>query len=224
MPPFAGDIASLAQRWLEFDRDSKTRQQVQRLLEANDFDTLEKLLRNPIQFGTAGLRARLEAGFSRMNCVTVIQASQATLVLKLAAIAVASAQGLSSYVAKTVEGAKCRGVVVGHDHRHQSELFARLTAAVFLNLGYKVYFYRQVTPTPLVNPKDDNGYKVYWENGAQILPPHDLGIAASIAEKENQVPRIWDEAAIDANPNAVDITEDMSKRYTEVAAKLCRDR
>ncbi|KAJ2025751.1 hypothetical protein GGI06_000450 [Coemansia sp. S85] len=214
-------IARLAERWLSEDKDPETRGQIERLLAANDKDTLEKLLRNRIEFGTAGLRARMEAGYSRLNRLTVITASQ----------------GLAAYVAKAVEGAQQRGVVVGHDHRHNSAAFARLTARAFLRLGFHVYFYPGLGLTPEVpfavkrlgaacgvmitashNPKDDNGYKVYWENGAQICPPVDEAIARSIGENQPMEQESWDEDGVEADPNVEDVTQRMMDAYFDAAA------
>lgn len=123
----------------------------------------------------------MDAGFSRMNELTIIQATQ----------------GLYAYLQKT--GNLDKGIVIGRDHRHNSEAFARLTAAVFLSKNVKVYYYAKLVHTPLVpfavkklgaacgimitashNPKNDNGYKVYWDNACQIIPPHDKGIAEAI--------------------------------------------
>lgn len=87
-----------------------------------------------------GLRARMEAGFSRMNDLTVLQASQ----------------GLAVYIEKTVKDAKTRGVVVGHDHRHHSKEFAQLTAAAFIQRGFKVWFYKELVHTPLVVSGNDS--------------------------------------------------------------------
>lgn len=81
-----------------------------------------------------GLRARMEAGFSRMNDLTVLQASQ----------------GLAIYIEKNVKDAKKRGIVVGHDHRHHSLDFARLTASAFIQRGFKVWYYKDLIHTPLV--------------------------------------------------------------------------
>ncbi|KAJ3102159.1 Phosphoglucomutase-3 [Phlyctochytrium bullatum] len=207
-------IEDLAQRWLELDQNPETRQSIQSLLDSNDVAELERLLRNPIKFGTAGLRASMEAGFACMNDLTVIQASQ----------------GLADYVASTVENGKERGVVIGHDHRYNSQTFARLTAAVFLHFGFKVYLYRGLVHTPLVpfavrhlkascgvmvtashNPKNDNGYKVYWENGCQIIPPHDNGIAKRIAA--HQVPLTWDTEVWSTHPNCWDRTKELTDAY-----------
>ncbi|KAI9010316.1 hypothetical protein CLU79DRAFT_773822 [Phycomyces nitens] len=186
-------LDALVQDWIRLDKNEETRNEIIALQEANNHEELAKRLINRIEFGTAGLRARMEAGFSRMNDLTVLQASQ----------------GLAAYIENTVENAKERGVVVGHDHRHHSEDFARLTAAAFLTRGFKVWYYKDLVHTPLVpftikklkaaggvmitashNPKDDNGYKVYWENACQIIPPHDEGIANTILE--NLEPWAWD--------------------------------
>ncbi|KAI9338566.1 hypothetical protein DFJ73DRAFT_847649 [Zopfochytrium polystomum] len=216
----------LAHRWLELDKNPATRNEIQTLLDAGNVAELERKLRNPIKFGTAGLRAAMEAGFAGMNELTVIQASQ----------------GLAKYVKETVPDAIERGVVIGHDHRHHSETFARLTAAVFLNEGYtKVYLYRGLVHTPMVpfgvkrlraavgvmvtashNPKQDNGYKVYWENGCQIISPHDSGIAKQIAL--NQVPAVWDANLCDSHPACIDRTQEMIEAYFKTFDQLVLNR
>ncbi|KAJ2745848.1 hypothetical protein GGI20_001849 [Coemansia sp. BCRC 34301] len=214
-------IARLAERWLSEDKDPETRGQIERLLAASDEAAMEKLLRNRIEFGTAGLRARMEAGYSRLNRLTVISASQ----------------GLAAHVAQAVDGAQQRGVVVGHDHRHNSAAFARLTARAFLERGFHVYLYPGLGLTPEVpfavkrlgascgvmitashNPKDDNGYKVYWENGAQICPPVDEAIAQSIGENQVPGPRSWDIDGIESDANVEDVTQQMMDAYFEAAA------
>ncbi|KAF2755792.1 hypothetical protein EJ05DRAFT_478751 [Pseudovirgaria hyperparasitica] len=195
MPP---SITNLAEEWLRLDEDRETRDEIYKLLLGNKHDELESRLRNRIAFGTAGLRARMEAGFSRMNSLTVIQASQ----------------GLAAYILQTIPEAQKLGIVLGRDARHKSEQFARLTAAAFVAKGIKVWWFEKPAPTPLVpfavgelhaaagivitashNPAADNGYKVYWQNGCQIIPPHDTGIAKSI--EENLEPITWDTSVID---------------------------
>ena len=140
----------------------------------------------------------MQAGFACMNSLTVIQASQ----------------GLAAYLLKTCKDAQKRGVVIGRDARHNSEKFAKLAAAAFVAKGIKVWWYETPSHTPMVpfgvrelgavagvmvtashNPAKDNGYKVYWENGCQIIPPHDAGIAAAILE--NLEPLSWDTSVID---------------------------
>lgn len=144
----------------------------------------------------------MEAGFSRMNDVTVIQASQ----------------GLAAYICASVP---TPSIVIGHDHRYNSERFARLAAAAMITAGVKVYFYDDLVHTPLVpfgvkhlaasagvmvtashNPAQDNGYKVYWSNACQIIPPHDTKIATAI--EENLQPRSWDDTLVDTHPSLVE--------------------
>lgn len=192
------DIKELAKDWLEIDQDKATRDEIYELLHEGSTAELEKRLRHRIAFGTAGLRGPMQAGFACMNSLTVIQASQ----------------GLAAYLLKTEEDVKKRGVVIGRDARHNSEKFAKLTAAAFVAKGIKVWWYETPSHTPMVpfgvrefgaaagimitashNPAKDNGYKVYWSNGCQIIPPHDTGIADSILE--NLKPVTWDTSVVD---------------------------
>ena len=163
-------IQDLAERWLSLDRDEHTRKEIEDLLMANDEAELERKLRRRIAFGTAGLRASMESGFSYMNSVTVLQASQ----------------GLGQYIIDQLQqypanGETVTSVVIGYDARYNSEKFARLAAAAFLAKGFLVYWFGRLVHTPMVpfavkyysanagvmvtashNPKNDNGYKVYW--------------------------------------------------------------
>jgi phosphoglucomutase len=192
------DIKELAREWLELDQDKSTTDEIYELLMRGDTNELELRLRHRIAFGTAGLRGPMQAGFACMNSLTVIQASQ----------------GLAAYLLKTEQNVKKRGVVIGRDARHNSEKFAKLTAAAFVAKGIKVWWYETPSHTPMVpfgvrelnaaagimvtashNPAKDNGYKVYWSNGCQIIPPHDSGIAASIME--NLKPVTWDTSVVD---------------------------
>ncbi|KAF3010581.1 Phosphoglucomutase-3 [Curvularia kusanoi] len=194
----AKDIKELAKEWLELDQDKATRDEIYQLLHHGNTTELELRLRTRIAFGTAGLRGPMQAGFACMNSLTVIQASQ----------------GLAAYLLKTEEDVKRRGVVIGRDARHNSEKFAKLTAAAFVAKGIKVWWYETPSHTPLVpfgvrelgavagvmvtashNPAKDNGYKVYWSNGCQIIPPHDTGIAQAILA--NLKPVTWDTSVID---------------------------
>ncbi|PSN64666.1 hypothetical protein BS50DRAFT_611885 [Corynespora cassiicola Philippines] len=195
----AKDIKELAQEWLRLDEDKSTTDEIYKLLVHGDTEELEKRLRSRIAFGTAGLRGPMKAGFACMNSLTVIQASQ----------------GLAAYLLKTEKDVKRRGVVIGRDARHNSEKFAKLTAAAFVAKNIKVWWYESPTHTPLVpfgvrelnaaagvmitashNPAQDNGYKVYWSNGCQIIPPHDSGIAEAILE--NLKPVTWDTSLVDS--------------------------
>ncbi|KAF2268593.1 hypothetical protein CC78DRAFT_378172 [Lojkania enalia] len=194
----AKDIKDLAQEWLKLDKEKSTADEIYKLLVHADYDELERRLRNRIAFGTAGLRGPMKAGFACMNSLTVIQASQ----------------GLAAYLLENEENVKHRGVVVGRDARHNSEKFAKLTAAAFVAKGIKVWWYENPAHTPLVpfgvrelnavagimitashNPAQDNGYKVYYANGCQIIPPRDSGIAESIMK--NLKPLTWDTSVVD---------------------------
>lgn len=220
----AKDIKELAKEWLELDKDKTTIDEIYALLHKGNTDELEKRLRNRIAFGTAGLRGTMQAGFACMNSLTVIQASQ----------------GLAAYLLKTEDNVKKRGVVIGRDARHNSEKFAKLTAAAFVAKGIKVWWYEIPSHTPLVpfgvrelgaaagvmitashNPAKDNGYKVYWSNGCQIIPPHDSGIAECILE--NLKPITWDTSVVDDDnllvEGSLDLVKDNYRRALLYAAQ-----
>ncbi|KAG2216869.1 hypothetical protein INT45_009400 [Circinella minor] len=218
------DIAALVQEWLQLDQNDETRTEITALLEQGSYEELKKRLGTRIAFGTAGLRSKMEGGFSRMNDLTVLQTSQ----------------GLAKYLLKMVHDAKERGVVIGHDHRHHSENFARLTATAFITQGFRVWYYHDYIHTPLVpytvkqkkaaagimitashNPKQDNGYKVYWENACQIIPPHDKGIAETILD--NLTPWSWDYNLVDTSDLAAE-PEGVIDNYFKDLAELSRFR
>ncbi|KAL0947282.1 hypothetical protein HGRIS_013402 [Hohenbuehelia grisea] len=214
-------LERLVQDWLALDQNPETRAEIERLWSKGHTEELEKRMRSRIDFGTAGLRGRMEAGWSRMNDLIIIQASQ----------------GLCAYVLEHVKDAASKGVVIGHDHRHHSQKWAELTAAAFMANNVKVYLYGDLVHTPMVpfgvktlgaacgvmitashNPKDDNGYKVYWENAVQIISPHDVGIAASI--KAHLQPKTWDTAQLQSSSLCVDPTAEMKEAYFTQLAKL----
>lgn len=194
------DLKESAEEWLRLDKDPSTTDEIYKLLAQGNTAELSLLLRPRIAFGTAGLRGSMRAGFACMNSLTVIQASQ----------------GLAAYLLQTEQDVQTRGVVIGRDARHNSEKFAKLAAAAFVAKGIKVWWYETPSHTPLVpfgvrefgaaagimvtashNPARDNGYKVYWANGCQIIPPHDAGIAAAI--QANLEPVSWDTTAVDSS-------------------------
>jgi phosphoglucomutase / phosphopentomutase len=207
--------------WYMWDRNETTSQEVRALVEKGDIHTLQKLFGSRLEFGTAGLRAAMGAGTSQMNDVTVIQA----------------AQGLAAYLKTqfSTEDLKERGIVVGNDARHNSSRFARLSANVFLANGIKTYLFGEIVCTPYVpftvrrrrcvagvmvtashNPKQDNGYKVYWSNGAQIIGPHDSGIARCIEENLTPIMPSWE-----TQPGAVDPMDDTAEAYFQSIEGLC---
>lgn len=175
------------QQWLSWDRVEASRSYIEKLWKEKKTEELQRLLAARMEFGTAGLRAIMGPGNSQMNSLTIVQ----------------TAQGLLQYLQQkfSAEALRERGVVIGFDGRYDSDTYARLTARVMKEGGVRSYGFQRVVPTPFVpfsvlhyrcvagvmvtashNPKEYNGYKVYWENGAQIIPPHDAGIAACIEQ------------------------------------------
>lgn len=177
------DIIDAARRWMDADPDPETRAEAAALLEAGDEPALREQFSGRLQFGTAGIRGTMGAGPGRINRALV---GQVTL-------------GLGRYLLAEVPGAAAQGVVVGFDGRHNSRAFADDAARILAGLGLTVRRFDEVVPTPVLahavtatgaaagvmvtashNPPADNGYKVYWGNGAQIIAPHDKGISAQI--------------------------------------------
>ncbi|KAI6019729.1 hypothetical protein F5J12DRAFT_812762 [Pisolithus orientalis] len=203
MAPTIVPLEQLVNEWLRLDPNPITRDEIRRLWDHQQIDELEQRMRTRIEFGTAGLRGKMEAGWARMNDLIVIQASQ----------------GLCAYVLRSIPEASIRGVVVGHDHRHNSGRWASLTAQVFISNNIKVYFHRGFVHTPLVpfsvkklnaacgvmitashNPKDDNGYKVYWENAVQSI-------------LQNLEPRIEHMPDVYTSPLCIDCSDSMKQSY-----------
>ncbi|KAF7295173.1 hypothetical protein MIND_01056100 [Mycena indigotica] len=224
-------IELLAAEWLRLDQNPDTRAEIEELVREKNTKELERRLRTRIEFGTAGLRGRMAAGWACMNGLEYLfHLCLAKFDWVIDIIVIQASQGLCEYVRATIDQAPTRGIVIGHDHRHNSERWAKLTASVFINSGFKVYLHRGLVHTPLVpfsvqalnascgvmitashNPKDDNGYKVYWENAVQIIGPHDKGISAAIAV--NLVPKTWLNDQLDSSSLCVDCTEDMKNQY-----------
>ncbi len=170
-------VTERAQKWLGPQYDEDTRAEVKALLDAEDKTPLIEAFYKDLEFGTGGLRGIMGAGTNRMNIYTVGSATQ----------------GLANYLKDTFKDLPQISVAVGHDVRHNSRKFAELTAAVFSANGIKVYLFDGPCPTPEVsyairklgcqsgvmvtashNPKEYNGYKAYWSDGAQMISPHDV--------------------------------------------------
>ncbi len=167
-----------AMAWLAPSYDSATQTEVKTMLDNPDKTELIEAFYKDLEFGTGGLRGIMGTGSNRMNIYTVGAATQ----------------GLANYLNKCFAG-KQPSVVVGHDCRNNSRKFAEITADVFSANGIKVYLFEDMRPTPEIsfairhlgcqsgvmvtashNPKEYNGYKAYWEDGAQVLAPHDTAI------------------------------------------------
>jgi len=200
--------------WLSTDKNAATLAEAEALRDKGDAEEIKSRFDVRMAFGTAGLRARMGAGYACMNELTVLQASQ----------------GLSSYVKASFKGDIA--VVVGYDGRHNSHVFATRTAAAFLAKGIHVHLFSKIVPTPYVayavsrlkcavgvmvtashNPKEDNGYKVYWDNGAQIISPHDKNISAHILENVEPWADAWDSAFVSNHAACTDPYEEIEANY-----------
>ena len=179
-------VMAVAQSWLDGNYDAETKAQVKAMMDAEDKTELIDSFYRTLEFGTGGLRGIMGAGTNRMNKYIVAQATQgyANYLLK-----VQTENGF-----RNVQDGRV-SVVVGHDCRNNGRLFAETVANVFSANGIKVYLFESLRPTPEVsfairrlkcqggvnvtashNPREYNGYKAYWEDGSQVLQPHDQGI------------------------------------------------
>ena len=195
------NLAKAVRRWSERDPDARTRDELQALIAAGASDELASRFSGRLEFGTAGLRGIVGAGPMRMNRLVIRETTT----------------GLGRYLLETIDDAAKRGVFVTYDARPDSQQFARDAASILAGLGIRVFFTESPQPTPIGafgvlnrgsaagivvtashNPPAYNGYKVYWENGAQILSPHDEGIAALALEAASS-PLPWQDfdAAVD---------------------------
>ena len=169
---------ALAKEWLSPAFDEETRKEVQAMLDNPDKTALIDAFYQNLEFGTGGLRGIMGAGTNRMNKYIVGMATQ----------------GFANYILKAFPGKQC-SVVVGHDCRNNGRMFAETVADIFSANGIKVYLFESLRPTPEIsfairqlgaqagvnvtashNPREYNGYKAYWDDGAQVLAPHDKGI------------------------------------------------
>jgi phosphoglucomutase len=176
-------VRKKAATWLSDAYDAETRKQVQELLDREDPTELIESFYKDLEFGTGGLRGIMGVGSNRMNIYTVGAATQ----------------GLSNYLRKEFSHLPTISVVVGHDCRNNSRLFAEKSAEIFSANRIQVYLFPALRPTPEIsyairklgcqsgicitashNPKEYNGYKAYWDDGAQVIAPHDRNIIAEV--------------------------------------------
>ncbi len=178
-------VREKAQSWLSEIYDEETRSEVQRLLDSEDPSELIDSFYKNLEFGTGGLRGIMGVGTNRMNIYTVGAATQ----------------GLSNYLKKNFASLPEIKVAIGHDCRNNSRLFAESSAKIFAANGIKAYLFDDLRPTPELsfairelgcqsgiiitashNPKEYNGYKAYWDDGSQIVAPHDVNIVNEVAK------------------------------------------
>lgn len=205
-------VTSKAQSWLSKDYDSETQNLVKKMLEDQDSTELIESFYKDLEFGTGGLRGIMGAGINRVNKYTIGAATQ----------------GLSNYLLKEFASLDQIKVVIGHDCRNNSKYLAQITADVFSANGIKVYLFEDLRPTPEIsyairalgcqsgvvvtashNPKEYNGYKAYWNDGAQVTPPHDKNIIGEV----NRIKSVSD-VKFESNPALIEMLgEEMDNRF-----------
>lgn len=210
-----------AKQWLTPVFDAETQATVKGMLENEDkTDLIESFYKN-LEFGTGGLRGIMGAGSNRMNIYTVGMATQ----------------GFANYLKKNFADRKQISVVVCHDCRNNSRLFAETVANIFSANGIKVYLFDDMRPTPECsfairhlecqsgvnitashNPKEYNGYKAYWEDGAQVLAPHDTGIIDEVNKVKVE------DVKFDGNKELIEIIgEEIDKVYLDLVHGISID-
>lgn len=211
------NIINKAKKWLDESFDAETRKEVQRMID-NDHALLTESFYKDLEFGTGGLRGIMGVGSNRMNKYTVGMATQ----------------GLSNYLIKNFPNTKIK-CAIAFDCRNNSDYFAKISASVLSANGIKVYLFESLRPTPELsfairhlqchsgivitashNPKEYNGYKAYWQDGGQIINPHDIGII-------NEVRNIKDlsQVKFDDNLKNVEIIgEDIDNAYINKLSEL----
>ncbi len=210
-------ILEKARQWLIGNFDADTKAEIRRMLEEDEQNLIESFYKD-LKFGTGGLRGKLGVGTNRMNIYTVGRATQ----------------GLANYLKKYFEQRENIKVAIAHDSRHNSRLFAETAANILSANDIEVYLFEDLRPTPELsfairylgcqagivvtashNPKEYNGYKVYWEDGAQIISPHDKNILAEMQKID------YDKVTFTGKPELIHIIgEEIDKAYIQEALKI----
>lgn len=211
-------IIAKAQSWLNGNIDKKSKQEIQALLDAPDKTELIDSFYRDLEFGTGGLRGIMGVGSNRMNVYTVAMATQ----------------GLANYLLKCFPGEDIK-VAITHDCRINNTLFADTTANIFTANGIKVKYFRELRPTPMLsfairyfgcksgvmvtashNPKEYNGYKAYWDDGGQVVAPHDKNIIDEVQKITS-----FDNVNWDKNDSLIEYIEsDFDQIYLNEVKKL----
>jgi len=211
------EILQKAEKWLNSDYDKQTREAVKQLINNNEKELIDSFYKN-LEFGTGGLRGIMGVGTNRINKYTIGTATQ----------------GLCNYISKVCSDKEIN-IAVAYDCRNNSSYFAQISADIFTANGLRVYFFESLRPTPELsfavrefkcqagiiitashNPKEYNGYKVYWNDGAQVTPPHDKNII-------NEVNAVSDISQINFKGIQKNITilgEDFDKKYINKLTEL----
>ncbi|MDM8160635.1 phospho-sugar mutase [Labilibaculum sp. K2S] len=207
-----------AKAWLEGNYDQETKNAVKSLLEKEDKTDLIDSFYKDLEFGTGGLRGKMGPGTNRMNIYTVGTATQ----------------GLANYINKVFAGQDNLSVCIGYDCRNNSKLYSDTVANIFSANGIKAYIFEDLRPTPEMsfairhlgcqsgviitashNPKEYNGYKAYWEDGSQLVIPHDKNVIAEVKAIK------LEEIKFEGNPSLIEVLgEDMDKLYLDTVKTL----
>lgn len=213
------EVIAKAQTWLEGNYNDETKAEIRRMLEADDKTELIESFYRDLEFGTGGLRGIMGAGTNRMNIYTVGAATQ----------------GLSNYLKAQFTDVPQISVVIGHDCRNNSRLFAEVSANIFSANGIKVYLFEDLRPTPEAsfairhlgcqsgiiltashNPKEYNGYKAYWNDGAQMIAPHDENVITEVMKITNV-----DDIKFAGNPDLIQIVgEEIDAPYIDAVKSI----
>lgn len=213
------EVKEKAQKWLDSQKvDQDTRDSIQEMMGSTDQSELTECFYKDLEFGTGGLRGIMGIGSNRMNKYTVGMATQ----------------GLANYLNQNFKGEDI-SVAIAHDSRNNSRFFAETTADIFSANGIKVYLFEALRPTPELsfairhlgcksgvvltashNPKEYNGYKAYWDDGAQLVPPHDKNVIAEV----NKIASI-DEVKFEADKTKIQsIGKELDEAYLDMIKAL----
>ncbi|MGK7395379.1 MAG: phospho-sugar mutase [Candidatus Cyclobacteriaceae bacterium M3_2C_046] len=215
-------IKEKAEKWLSSNIDQESRQKIETLLSDSDSTELVDAFYKDLEFGTGGLRGIMGVGSNRINKYTIGMATQ----------------GLSNYLKRVYPKQEVK-VAIAHDSRNNSQFFAETTATVFSANGIKVYFFESLRPTPELsfairhlkchsgvvltashNPKEYNGYKAYWNDGGQLIPPHDKNVIEEVAKIKD-----INEVKFEKNKSLIEtIGENIDEAYLKKALSLSEAR
>ena len=207
------DVLKRANAWLSGDFDDETRILVREMMEKNSTELTDAFYRD-LEFGTGGLRGIMGAGTNRMNKYTVGMATQ----------------GLANYLLKMLPKVHTISAVISFDSRINSRSFAKITAEVFAANGFRVYLFDDIRPTPELsfairhlkcqtgvmitashNPKEYNGYKAYWDDGAQMIAPHDVNVIGEV----QKITSIDDVRWTGNHENIIEIGKEIDEAYLD---------
>jgi phosphoglucomutase len=211
------EVKNKAEQWLSGNYDADTKEKVRYLLENDEKELIESFYRD-LEFGTGGLRGIMGVGTNRMNIYTVGMATQ----------------GLSNYIKLNFKNLEQIKVAIAHDSRNNSRLFAETTAKIFAANGFKVYMFEDLRPTPELsfalrhfkcqsgvvitashNPKEYNGYKAYWDDGGQVVAPHDKNIINEVLKIKSV-----DEIKFTGNDNNI---ETIGKEFDDIYTNMIKE-